>query len=413
MADAEFRQFLELPYEIRAAIWELCLPHRVQEVESPRFNIRWPYHSCTLFDAHMANRRPPAISRVCQESRKIAQQAGQPHHMFNQVLWNRFPYAPDQPRWGGSNSQHMPVDSTRYRPIYDLLPGVGMRHEDNALWVLPGRSVLHLNYTADYSFEDFLDWAEQEPVGFLQWYARQLRAPIMSISADLVLPFCENYLRLGPACDMHNVRALRRFSSYAVVVLHVPLHLTSPTAARQSGLFGLLGDAPLQLVDPRTDWDYIEQLKTLWRAHSHSNDRDAFRAFEVVLASQEGFAARCQNWLADLKKVWVNYFHTAIDDDGLLKGEEDTPGFSERPDKDSVWMGSNDWDEQNRDVDWDEGHIAPTRYLVDLETRSLNLENMWVQAQLAQMPVFVPHILFRYCDTKCYLPKEERPGRPI
>lgn len=414
MSVAEFHLFLELPYEIRAIIWELCLPHRVQEIEVPRNDIRWPYESCRQVSAYMANRRPPAISRVCRESRAVAMQSGQQYDAFMRALWGRFPEAPypqkddDTPPW-----RYRPVDSTRNSPAYSHFTGYSSRDDDEALWVLPGRSGLHLNYTEDYAAGGGLDWdqeQEQDPVGYLHFLARELRAPTLSISANLIFPFCENNLRLGPVCNIPNIRALRRYPSYAVVVLHVPLHLTSPTAARQSGLFGLLGDAPLQLLDPRTDWSRTEQLREVWRAHCPPNnsDRDAFRAFEVVLASQQGFLARCQSWLADLQNVWVNYFYQAIGDDGdgLREGEEDAPGFSEenKPDEGSVWTGANYWDEDDD---------APTHYRVDLATRSLNLENPWVQAHLVQMPMFVPHILFRYCDAKCYLPEEERPARPV
>lgn len=105
MSVAEFHLFLELPYEIRAIIWELCLPHRVQEIEVPRNDIRWPYESCRQVSAYMANRRPPAISRVCRESRAVAMQSGQQYDAFMRALRDRFPEAPypqkddDTPPW--------------------------------------------------------------------------------------------------------------------------------------------------------------------------------------------------------------------------------------------------------------------------------------------------------------------------
>ncbi|CAK7208066.1 hypothetical protein SEUCBS139899_010900 [Sporothrix eucalyptigena] len=67
-----------------------------------------------------------------------------------------------------------------------------------------------------------------------------------------------------------------------------------------------------------------------------------------------------------------------------------------------------------RDVGWrNTPYETPTTYEVDLATRSLNKAHPWVEAQLAQMPQFVRHVMFRYCNAKCYLPKEERPARPI
>ncbi|CAK7201484.1 hypothetical protein SEUCBS139899_004189 [Sporothrix eucalyptigena] len=82
------------------------------------------------------------------------------------------------------------------------------------------------------------------------------------------------------------IRALRRAQSYNAVVLHIPIHLKSVAAARQSGLFGLLGDAPLQLVNPVTNWAGIEQFKALWRPHGDLDDRDAVRNFLTTLANE-------------------------------------------------------------------------------------------------------------------------------
>ncbi|KIH89498.1 hypothetical protein SPBR_07354 [Sporothrix brasiliensis 5110] len=416
--DAEFHLFPELPYEVRAAIWELCLPHRVEELECPHRYIRWPYIGCTLFSAHMANRRPPAISRVCHEARKIALQTGEAYARYVTSLAERFPVAPDRMERYNSHKWYMPVDATRYQPHYTLGPGDGARGGvDNALWTLPGRSSLHLNHTEDYQYDTEITWELEEPVACLHWYAQHLRATSVSIMADLILPFYENSLRRGPVVDVPMIRALRRALSYAAVVLHVPIHLTSATVARQSGLFGLLGDAPLQLVNPATDWARVEQFKALWRAHGpygHASDRDAIRDFTVTLASQQGFAARCRLWLDDVEKVWVNRLHDADGREGLAKDEVNEADDMPKPDEDSVWTGSNDWDPWVRDIDWERSNIAaPTQYMVDLATRSLNKSNPWVQAQLAQMPQFVPHVMFRYCDAKCYLSKEERPARPI
>ncbi|KAL1903464.1 hypothetical protein Sste5346_000091 [Sporothrix stenoceras] len=111
---AEFHLFPALPYEIRTAIWELCLPHRVEKIECLFRYIRWPYIGCTLYAAHMANRRPPAMSRVCRESRTIVLKTGEPYTRFADALASRFPVAPR--RWGQYRDEYyIPVDTTAKR----------------------------------------------------------------------------------------------------------------------------------------------------------------------------------------------------------------------------------------------------------------------------------------------------------
>ncbi|CAK7237877.1 hypothetical protein SBRCBS47491_010186 [Sporothrix bragantina] len=414
----EFHLFSALPYEIRSAIWELCLPHRVEEIEPPIQNLRWPYIVCALDAAYMANRRPPAISRVCRESRTIVLKTGESYTHFADALRSRFDLPPH--RLGEfADNYYVPVDTTRYQPSYTCFPCDGeLESVDNAMWTQPGRLTLHLNHTEDHQdpFDAQITWELEEPVAKLLFRAKHLRATSVSIMADLILPFCENNLRIGPVIHVSMIRALRRAPSYNAVVLHVPVHLKSAVAARQSGLFGLLGDAPLQLVNPATDWARIEQFKALWLAHGeHLADRDAVNHFLVMLASEQGFLTRCRLWCHDVEKVWVNRLHDADgfrSRYGLMRDEVNEADDMPKPDVDSVWTGRNDW--PGRDADWDPDEIsAPTRYWVDIATRSLNKENPWVQAQLAQMPQFVPHVMFRYCDAKCYLPEEERPKRPI
>ncbi|KAL1913496.1 hypothetical protein Sste5344_000458 [Sporothrix stenoceras] len=116
---AEFHLFPALPYEIRTAIWELCLPHRVEKIECLFRYIRWPYIGCTLYAAHMANRRPPAMSRVCRESRTIVLKTGEPYTRFADALASRFPVAPR--RWG-HNVTHAMDDALPPWSGYPLLP---------------------------------------------------------------------------------------------------------------------------------------------------------------------------------------------------------------------------------------------------------------------------------------------------
>jgi len=70
---ANFRRFPELPYELRHAIWKLCKPHRVCDMD----RIAWAIDedkatSCSgVGVTSLLNSGPPVITQVCQESRAV------------------------------------------------------------------------------------------------------------------------------------------------------------------------------------------------------------------------------------------------------------------------------------------------------------------------------------------------------
>ena len=62
----------------------------------------------------------------------------------------------------------------------------------------------------------------------------------------------------------HNTDAIRKLDSqreYMVAIVMVSIHIPPDIAAR-SGLFGLLGDDRVKLVDP-SDWDTIDKYMDL------------------------------------------------------------------------------------------------------------------------------------------------------
>lgn len=83
MLDDTFRLFPQLPIELRVEIWRLCLLHRVSEMDYPvDFMIYGSAdpddgeYACSLRSTSIDNTRPPLLTRVCRESRRIAFESG-------------------------------------------------------------------------------------------------------------------------------------------------------------------------------------------------------------------------------------------------------------------------------------------------------------------------------------------------
>ncbi|KAJ5642059.1 hypothetical protein N7490_006059 [Penicillium lividum] len=201
---SSFPRFMDLPAEIRIMIWRECLPYRVHELDSDEFYDtrlgtgfgtclgEWPL-VCGLLKTTEMNHRPPAISCVCRESRVVAFQ--------NRV---RLPYEEmlEEAFW---------ASPTRLDGMID-----------------PSRDTVHLNWVPwDETLEDegncmqYLAWHAANSQGGSVWYG--------SIFKDQS-PF------------------LGSISNLVIIMRKIIIHATSEYGAR-TGLFGLLGDAPVQLVD--------------------------------------------------------------------------------------------------------------------------------------------------------------------
>ncbi|KAL4745508.1 hypothetical protein BDW72DRAFT_211287 [Aspergillus terricola var. indicus] len=191
----KFHFFPKLPPELRLEIWRLCLPHRVYELDNP-FNevvyIQLPYFPCTLQDASYINGREPDIARVCREARAVAYESG---HIFE-------PKRDDSVTWAASTSLYQ--------------------------WLDPARDAVHLNWTPPYR-ADF-NSAGNHPLRFL--------ALVASVTAGGSASFMLDQLTSARSSDTPPL----------VVVLVVVIHADRKTGA-ESGLFGLLGDAPVQIVE--------------------------------------------------------------------------------------------------------------------------------------------------------------------
>lgn len=219
-----FPRFPDLPVELRLMIWSYCLPHRVMELDMSTRAIGPPL-PCGLTLTSTLNGLPPLISRVCHESRTVALQSR-----------SMIPEAdvPEEASWLFAMKTQHPID--------------------------PLRDIIHLNWepgSPEFS-------SHGSSFFYLAWYAASVARGGSFMLRNL--RFIEDYEK----------DALKRMPSWIVVVRTIIIHASNRYVAR-TGLFGLLGDEPVQLV-------YV-------------SDEDRIRAFlELAEESQrKGHAFHLQN----------------------------------------------------------------------------------------------------------------------
>ncbi|KAL3492457.1 hypothetical protein BJX62DRAFT_250648 [Aspergillus germanicus] len=215
----QFHLFLKLPTEIRCMIWCECLPQRVVELDFPRADIIWDDDPPCRANAQItiANNASPLISRVCHEARAVFFRNG-----YIQPL-------PD-------HSNPDLEDFTKYMC--------------NRPWRSPQRDSIHLNWEpwVDIDWETY-DWGD--PVRCVMWYAARTQSDQASIVMGLLQVFAG---QRDPDRRHHHDRwsrselaeLMRKRTSWSVVILPPIVVHARPRAT--GGLFGLLADAPVQLV---------------------------------------------------------------------------------------------------------------------------------------------------------------------
>lgn len=225
--EREFAFFPILPAELRLAIWRECLPHRVVELDSPEKEAAfWFLDSppCELRQTTRANGRPPVISRVCRESRLVALEAGGRHQ-------NSLPAPPKAAAWGSVSTRNS--------------------------WVDRSRDSVHLNWTPAY--EPYY-WSDGSALHYLAWKAAH------TLGGSFMFDYLDESFDLDVDLEKR-LPALQQVSHWVVVMRIIVVHARFETAAK-TGLFGLLGDAWVRLVDvsdgPRLDafYDLAQKCET-------------------------------------------------------------------------------------------------------------------------------------------------------
>lgn len=206
--ETSFAQFPKLPVELRLMIWRECLPHRMVEMDYPLpdnvFDKNTP-PPCQLERTTTLNGLPPVITRVCRESRAVALETATPPSSPLDI--------PDEAEWGSSTATCPWLDFTRdsehlnWTPVYEAEWGCTGNALQSLAW-----SVTHCSRGGSLMLESF---------AYPSYWG-------LSVS--------------------ERVDILGQLSSWLVVTDMVVVHTDMKTGAK-TGLFGLLGDAPIQIVE--------------------------------------------------------------------------------------------------------------------------------------------------------------------
>lgn len=179
---------------------------------------------------------------------------------------------------------------------------------------------------------------------------------------------------------------------YYVVLTMVEMHMSSVDAAF-SGLFGRLGEEPVQLVNT-TDVDTIRKYRDLWMAKRKPEAEKGIAAFFAeVIEGTTAYNDKVNKWRGELYKKWL-WAHCCHQDLPIELLRE-------------IWKG------QNRQA-WGfyaVANLPPSDTSIDWMAREVDPEHWWVKQAHKSMPKFEPVFMFRHCDQMCGLPGDKEYDR--
>ncbi|KAJ5221311.1 uncharacterized protein N7469_010198 [Penicillium citrinum] len=306
MSDRTFHYFPKLPVEIRVMIWELCLPNRVAEYDGPwflhdGFRARQACYSKSIIQR---NSRIPKISSVSYEAREVTLRSGK---------W-----------WELSSEDDYPwLDS---------------------IWVQPHHDMLHLNWVrhcwAVYASNDHPPIPGK--IGPFLLKAAELGMHNFSVAADTITPFrldllVGGYVPLDMIEDfvgdqITHVEDLFDFGDAAydddlpremgVAMVAISLHVRED-AAHKSGLFGLLGEEPVQMIDA-DDNTRLGKYEEFFHRYTIENAKEpkVMTLFELFRTSKFREAVRA--WQKEAERLlledfweWARYCDLISDDEPI------------------------------------------------------------------------------------------------
>ncbi|KAE8318268.1 hypothetical protein BDV41DRAFT_572258 [Aspergillus transmontanensis] len=359
MSDNSFHYFTRLPLELRRLIWEHCLPYRIAELDIPAFLLDGEESRQACLPTHTTrqNAQLPVIAFVNSESRQVALEEGR---------WVRGQETTSQ----------------------------------KLTWVQPRRDVLHLNWTRmSYDVLGPLVGLDS-PIAWYPWQAEELGMQT-SIVAEIIYyfdlkgllegadgahdaddddpflaPWSRRHYGMYDPLKIEEARDIAAFAEYHgcyhVAMAAVSLHIARGVALR-SGLFGLLGDAPVQMVDV-DDEARLRKFHALFREHALEKEPAVQALFELLTSTR--FRAAVETWKRQAEWIILaSMWDYARKENGILGTN---PG--------SAWVP----------------YLSGPEYQINLHRCSPNEDHPWVKEARQSLPKLRPWIMMRYCTNECY-----------
>ncbi|GFN20985.1 hypothetical protein AtubIFM56815_011441 [Aspergillus tubingensis] len=355
--------FPQLPWEIRDAIWRLCLPGpQIVEFDRPICDNEPCRGFCGVH--HRYHLRLPALAAVCQESR---------------LLVLREYYNPE-------------ADAEIPRPYYPA----AYEH----VVFRPGIDILHFNWDeGDLGAYDLWNDEDNAIPYFCAVTRKAVHNPISITDRHLWQefddPFFAGNVRVA-ALDKYEMR-----DHWLVLIRTVSFDFKDDGEALRTGLFGEFELDPVRYVDPN-DSETLDRYHQLWRTQNPTDittctttgpappirpwtreiqQAAAAEFFALLEDDQQPLRNRLARWKEYIDRRWVwNVFYRM--------GEEAKAGAPVSvPDRDVLFLPpypGYDWQDDEETYDY-----FRSKY-------TLNRDHPWIQAVLDKMPIFQPMILFRH-----------------
>lgn len=361
----EFPQFALLPVELRLAIWFYCLPHRVVHRDDPFILRRLrEEHKCWSVRPTLKNAAPPRIASVCRESRQVAM------------------------RWGKMVSQ-------------------GYNWSLGPTWIQPRLDTYHLNFipeaawdSGDYDLDKCLlrefvidgwNWLDGVPLSVPAEYCFDFDLKMQDISMMRDTPFIK--FKDGLVDEdlnvVYNEYAYMYSRPFTEVSISATMAFITIHAKRRhavaSSLFGLLLDAPAQLVD-FDDEQKIRSFRALFESNNSNRKRtEMIELFSLVLSPT--FRSRVQAWREKvdwlmMATAWVR---------AKMNWESCIP-FEDGP--------SSAWNPIIEDS-FDNWQLVYRRNKHQNYENLFDNDNPWVMQAKKELPRVAPKILFMLCTDDC------------
>ena len=377
-----FPEFSTFPSEVRRLIWRCCLPRRVAEVDFPYTLLdgKDSRQACWPNRTTYQNARVPVVAAVCREAREVVSECGAHKETQDDTSLRSIWIQPKIDRalhlnWTRRRNAAFFRKWDAWFPPFEDTP-VTM-HICTARWEYEMRVSFVGEVLFAFDLRELMGSPPPLPAPPSRDDSVQSEIPRMPVSDTSVF-------RDATAIDTGAIFELLYDHHVYVTLVAISLHLDRAVAL-ESGLFGLLADAPVQTID----YDDVPQLRKFYELFSSDPgvkeaEPHVEKMFNVLLSPE--FHTAVLSWKAKVKwllqaAAW-RYWQT---------GErlESFGGADPR----SVWTPPVPND--------------PRLQYLQIDQFVPNEDHpWWAEHGEKLLPKVVPQIMVRLCDNQCY--REER-----